>query len=214
MLHVTSWVFTDKHHDLFSDRGGVGFPYLAFLDEKGGILAVHRDAQTIEALQASAAAAKKMLERRVEAEAGNIDAVIDVYIQRMRMEGMSFREANSMYAAIADALSVEQDREVRQLLVNREVAHRLNELRRKYPGQRGDFRKEVAMATVQLFQADKVPTNDLARHYFAALFGAAEATKNRKLFAAALSVLESKFGDDPRFARTIERQKAVLADWK
>ena len=210
MLHVTSYVFTDPHHDLCADRGGFGYPYVAFLDEDGQWLAGEHGVLDLKECEKLAGAARAMRDLVRTDQDGND---VKVFTARLRAEALSFEEARARHAQLKSRLSAEQTGEVEQLLVNREIAAELAALRREYPGHR-ELRRAMAPKVAALFRAGKVPTNRLAPHYMQALFGYALATKDRELYADALAKMEKLFGDDKTYGRALRRYREQLDSWK
>ena len=44
--HVTSQVPGDKNQDLLQKKGGTGFPFIAFMDSEGNVIAKHEASRT------------------------------------------------------------------------------------------------------------------------------------------------------------------------
>jgi len=81
--HITSQVKEDKHQNLLSQRGGRGFPHLAFLDAEGLLLAVHNGQRTAAGFDETVVKAKAFVDLRKKAEAGDKAAKLEHFLQAM-----------------------------------------------------------------------------------------------------------------------------------
>lgn len=211
LLHVTSYVFSDPHHDLFAERGGFGFPYLAVLDAEGQWLAGEHGVLTLEKCDQLAATARE-LQALTQAEDDGA-ARVKVFTTRLRQEALSLEEARAGRVQLEGLLSDEQAVEIDQLVINREIASELAALRRQYP-EHSALSRATAPKAAALFRAGKVPTNRLAPHYMQAVFGYAQATKDRQLFADALAKFDELFAENEQYTRALDRYRKQLDAWK
>ena len=210
-LHVTSRVYTDENHDLFGQRGGLGFPYLACLDETGHVLAQHQGPRTVDGLDATVAKAWDFKLLRKEAAAGDDDARIEIFTRRLAMEALSLEEARAGLNAVADKLSKDQLAEVEQQIVNLEIGDAMNQLRREHGRDVNEFLPAVAAS---FFEQGKVPNNRLATSYLDAVFTNAREKGDRELAARIVATAKTKLRNDRSGRRLIQQMNQALEDWK
>lgn len=203
LLHVTSYVFTDPHHDLYAERGGFGHPYVAILDAEGQWLAGEHGVLTLDECGALARSAEELQEL----------SAVEAFAARLRNEALSYDEAVARREELANEIAEEQRAEIAQLIINREIAAELARMRRQYPKHR-ELSRAMAPKAAALFRAGKVPTNRLASHYMRALFGYAQATKDRELYAEAVEKLEELYADNGRYRAMVQSYKKQLEAWK
>jgi len=205
-LHITSYVYEDKNHDLFSHRGGFGYPYLAFLDDTGQLLSQVK-ARDLHGLAAAAEAARKLQAVRAKADQGDNAAAVQLFRQRLEMDGLSFPEAKATYARLREFIAADARPGVEQLITNREISGALDRLREEH-GR--DMRKFLPATAAEYFRAGKVPTNRLAGFYFDAVLQHAQSSDDIELARAALAKAEAFYGDDPGAQRTLKSFRAKL----
>lgn len=210
LVHVTSHVYTDEYHDLFSERGGLAWPYLAFLDQDGHVLAQHDGPNTVEGLEESAGRAREMARLAAKARTGDAEAAREVFLARLRMEALSFEEALASFEQLGDELSGDQWAAVQQLLVNKELTEEMGRLQREHGSA---FMRELPARAAEFLRAGKMPTNRLARHFFAAVLRHAEREDDRDLAEQLVHKAEELFGDQPAAARMLEQGRDALRDW-
>ena len=174
------------------------------------MLAKHEGAHTIAALRETAAEARDLLAVRRAAADGDAEADVELFVRRLSMEVLSFAEATAHFDRVRDALSDDQVGRARQMLVNQELAEKLNALRREHGA---GFMRVLPAEAAEYLRAGKVPTNRLARHFFDAVYGHAKAMQDRELAELAVSKAREVFGDHPSGRPIVERGEALLEAW-
>lgn len=75
--HVTTDLLEDRWPDLLSEKGGTGWPHVAFLDAEGEVLLPHKGPDTVEGFAKSAADARTYLAARAAAAGGDRTAAAE-----------------------------------------------------------------------------------------------------------------------------------------
>lgn len=84
----------------------MGFPHLVFLDAEGDVLAVHKNARTVEGFRKTLAAVRQLLAARDAAAAGTPETALALLLARADLSPMTleaFDAALAPLAAAADA---------------------------------------------------------------------------------------------------------------
>ena len=81
--HVTSHVGSDPYQGLLQEKGGGGFPYLAFLDDKGEVIAAHDGPRTLEAFRSTAGTVREYRDLLEKAESGDAEAKTALFFCRI-----------------------------------------------------------------------------------------------------------------------------------
>lgn len=78
---------------MLSEKGGTGFPFLVFLNEKGDVIAKQR-ARTVEGFKTTLERLSKRADLAAKASAGSNEAKIDLLMTDMELGGMDFAKAS------------------------------------------------------------------------------------------------------------------------
>jgi hypothetical protein len=102
--HITSQVAGEKYPKLLSEKGGRGFPTLAFLDAAGDVVARHDGDRTVDLFEATAASGRSFIDLRTKAAAGDKDAKIDYELARLALdaETVKFDDAKKRVADLGE----------------------------------------------------------------------------------------------------------------
>lgn len=96
-LHVTTKIPKRNDENLFSEKGGMGFPTFMYLDDKGGVLAARAGGMDLDGM--TGAFLKKATDRRAEyvaieknAASGDERAVVRLAVLRLQMRSLTLAE--------------------------------------------------------------------------------------------------------------------------
>ena len=207
--HVTSQVAADKHPQLLSEKGGTGFPYLAFLDAEGNVLAKHLGARDAAGFSATGKSATAFVDLKKKAEKGDKAAQADLLVQQLELGHLSADDARQKMKEVA--LSAEQKAKVEALFADVEVREVLK-------GVTQDKATRVAAGKkfLEMKKAGKpAPAGDRElQGYWIFIMDAAEEGKDAKTFAEAFEALKQKYGPNmsPQFTKATEDRLAKLKE--
>jgi len=209
-LHVTSQVEGDEHQELFKQRGGTGFPYLAILDADGELL-FGRASRNVAGFELAMERARKTqaqladLARR--SEQGDASARYALFLKRVELLRYSAAEARAAFAGLK--LS-EEDRKVAEArLVELDIREVMSTLTKDPQSRIAAGRTFAKMWAAGTTPAD--PRTTEWRYFYHFVMVHAEAEKDADLFERALEVYKGQFGSNPRSRRTIESFESKLA---
>lgn len=207
--HVTSQVQTDKHDQLLSQKGGTGFPYLAFLDAEGNVLAKHMGMREVAGFSATAKTAAAFVDLKKKAENGDKAAKSELLVQQLELGHLSADDARAKMKDVA--LSAEQKAKVEALLANAEVQDVL-----KTVTQDKATRVAAGKKFLELKKAGKpAPAGEREfQSYWIFIMDAAEADKDARTFEEAYEALKKKYGPNmsPQFTKMTEDRLAKLKE--
>lgn len=205
-LHVTSHVESDPHQDLLREKGGNGFPYLAWMDADGDVLAQQGD-RTVEGFQKTYDALQSYLKAKATVEGGDAKAKADLFLASLELGKLSADEARKQMADLS--LSKEQKTKAEQSISDLEVMEAARSMRS--PDQQAEAGKKFAAMLKQGYQPG---SKNVAGTFWSAIMTYAEQENDAKLFAKALAVLQKEFGDQPSAKRFLDAAKERLEKLK
>jgi len=91
--HVTSHVKDDPYQGLLPEKGGTGWPHLAFLDADGEVIGIHQGMRTVAAFQETGDLVRACLALQAKVAAGDDSARPDLLIARIRLGVLSYPDA-------------------------------------------------------------------------------------------------------------------------
>lgn len=212
-LHVTSRVEGDKYQKLASRRGSSGFPYLAFLDANGDLLAgrVSRDVKSFEFSLNKAREVKQELDDLAKrSEAGDKEA--DKLRFFKKVELLHFSAAKARQAMEGLGLSADEKKKAEAELVDLDIREvmltlTLDEKTRIAAGSKFAEMKEDG-------RIPSAPQKTEWRYFYHFIMIYAESEKNVKLFEDALETWKKQYGSNPRQQNSIKALEAKLAELK
>lgn len=205
LCHLTTQVDGDPHQDLLRDKGGTGFPFLAFLDEQGKVLA--------KPSERTVAGFRKVLDQlqRIQNLAAQAKtdpkAAAELLLAQLQLGSVPYAEAQQRKAALTEVPS-ELQPQLDQALLDLEFSHLMTTSRDK---------AAYAAATEQLvarFRSGKRPTGEIARALSTRIMAYASEHKDPDLYEQALTALEQVIGNDKRFTKTLEMLHQQLQSLK
>lgn len=120
-VHITSRTEGEPHPNLLSEKGGRGFPYLAFLDARGNLLAAHSGERTVENFRVTLAEAQEF-----EAFLARTDRTAEeehqLFVKETTLLRVTPEEAQARLAGMS-GLTEEQATLARQAVADLEIRH-------------------------------------------------------------------------------------------
>ncbi len=212
-LHVTSHVEGDPYPDLLAEKGGTGFPTLVFMDPDGNVIARHLGPRSVEGFTKTAEEARKNLDLKRKAEAGDPKAQVEWFLTELRMGAFDPKAARSRLNELLERAGGEAPwaAEAKGLITDREVQVRMRAAYAKTaklpPAERS---KSLTDAVVSMFEEGLVPRGRSGYGYMIMLSRAAIAKGDPK-FAAAVREAVGKFlKNNPAYRRIFKRTLAKL----
>ncbi|MEM7199620.1 MAG: hypothetical protein AAF628_05100 [Planctomycetota bacterium] len=203
--HVTSHVEDEPHGDLHDTLGGEGWPYLAFLDPDGSLLAKIAAPYTVSRFASSLAAVAVLRQQSPAAKAGDAVAALRVLEAELRLDSLSAAEAAARLASLRGALARDQ-------LAGVEVDVEFLELLEGMPSRRRDgVLRKVGPRLAAIHAAGQVPTTRTREFWDLLVAWAGLAQDRRLLLAAAKAWRPMLDAASARDRRILERLDRVIA---
>ena len=190
LCHVTTMIPGEKHGDLLEAKGGNAFPFLAFLDSEGNVIAVHNEDRTAAEFAKTGEKAKAYVAAKAKADQGDASAKIDFITLQLSMGQLKLEEARKKLKE-AGVPTKEQQAKFDGEVLNAMVM----EMAKGVEDEAG--LKAVGKKFYEMHKAGKPgPTSGPAIQAFYILsLGAADDLKDVETFEALLKILRAKFGD-------------------
>lgn len=183
-LHVTTRIPGRKHDDLLQKKGGRGFPYFCMLDAEGSVIAQHAGERTVEGFRKTAAAARRFVDLRTRAAAGDREAKIDFCLLRGQLGQIAFAEVEAELKPLGE-LSEDQTKVYRGLEADAMVKETLE--------------IEVGKRFAAMLDEGLVPqSEEAASRFWHHIQVYAEATKDARLLRRYLEWARERFRDQPQ----------------
>lgn len=201
--HNTSRVESDPHQSLLGEKGGSGFPYLVFMDEKGNVIAKHAAARNVEGFKTTMGRADEFLALQKKAASGDKDAKVELFLQQLELRHFKLDEARAKRQELGQ-VPEETSKKIDGLLLGLEVSQIVGKIQ---------DRKDIAKAgkpLAEMFEAGRIPEGSDARMFWNVLLAYAEETKDIPLFEKLIARLEKDAGDNPRSKAMVEAAKKRL----
>jgi hypothetical protein len=212
-MNVTTQIQGRKDDHLLAEKGGRGFPYIAFLDDEGGLIAAQPGRErTVEGFQKTlAGTVQAFLDLRAKARSGDATAQIDFALLEGDLGRITFEEVQQR---LGDGkLSDAQTAKLRGVEASAVLAAAVKELQ-TVRDEEGflPVGKKVADAYAQGLMPDGT---ERRQQFLSVAFNYALATKDAALATKALDalkpVIKELAGDDPRVADWIKSQEGKIA---
>lgn len=200
LLHNTSHVASDSHQRLLAEKGGRGFPYLAFLDADGDVMAKQPyDKFTVDGfLQTLAAEVPEYRALKKKAQSGDKTAAVELLMKQVEFAAIGVQDCNAAIEKLGKDLTQEQLGK----LENRRNAAEL-EAAIEAAGARTKLAK-AGPAVLELKKAGHVPTDEQAfTLYRRVLLDYAEQQKDVQLFEEILETLRKRYAGNERALKQI-----------
>jgi hypothetical protein len=210
-MHVTTRIEGRKDEDLLSEKGGNGFPYIIFMDDEGGVLAVQGDRSVAGFEKTLTDKVQRFLDLRAKAKAGDPVAQIDFTLLEGDLGRISFEEvqnrlkdkklSDEQKAMLGDVELGAMIAELNKSKDQAEAKPRMKKIADTFASGRlpRDTEKKMTFLQVTLSYAVSEENPDLAE----------------KAYGPLKALFEQQYGDDPRvqaWARKVEDKIAEMRD--
>lgn len=204
--HITSRVQTDKYQNLLQEKGGRGFPYLIWMDEKGEKL-MEASARSVESFNSDADKLVAWTTLKKKAAEGDEQAKADLFVTEVEMGVISPADAKSQMEGLK--LSDDQKKRIAGVICNGEAQELLQ-------GVRNDEQfTEAGRTFIKWRKEGKWPTDErVLTGVWQGVMKAAEADVDPESFEAGLNWLKERYGNDPRNKQAFENWAATLEKLK
>ena len=204
--HITSQVPGEPYPDLFQQKGGKGFPHLAFLDAEGEVLLAHSGARTVEKFRRTAEKVQAYRALQRKAAGGDKAAGFDLLVAGLEMGRVTFEEGQKEVAASGD-LTPERKAALVPALAAAEVRSVVATL---------DSKDEAACLAagkhfLDMKLAGRIPTGEVdSQPFWVRMMNYAAHEKNPALFEEGLVALKTLLGDNPQAKAFFVKRQAQL----
>jgi len=204
--HVTSRVEADPYQGLLQEKGGRGFPYLAFLDAEGNVIAKQGD-RSVEGFEKTLATITDFRALEKKAKAGDRAAGIDAVIAGMELGAYDADQAKEKLAKLGP-IPKDKQAKIDGMLVNFEVDAMMAKVRTQQQAE------EAGRKFAEMEKEGRVPTGRTAWNFYAVMLAAHEAAGDAEAYEKALGVFKSLVEGQPNAARMTKRFEDTLEKLK
>lgn len=204
--HVTSHVDGDAYPDLLQQKGGTGWPYLAFLDAEGNVL-TRLTERSVASFRKQFAKCQAFLALDKRHRGGEPGLAHDLLIARIEMGGMTLAEARAA-AAVACGLDDARSARLAEAIDSLEVTEAFAAVRTR------DDAAEVGQHFQKMWTAGRAPKGDAAPLFFSLIMESAAKAKDAAAFEKALIEYEKVAPQGRGRERVLERMRLRLAELK
>lgn len=198
--HITSRVEDDKYQNLLSEKGGMGFPYLAYMDADGNVIA-KPGGRSVQAFEATLSGAVVEFQQLKDAAAdGDEEAQRNLFVKQVEFQHFASVDDARKAMAKVKGLSDEQSKRIESMLTDQEFGAILSSVRSL---------NEAAAAgkkALPMLKAGRIPGGNNSLYFWLFIGKHAEAEKDAELLKRAISELEG----NRRAARLVSDMKAAL----
>jgi len=141
--HNTSQVEDEPYPKLLSEKGGRGFPYVAFLDAEGEVITPQGyDKLTVKGFHETLAKVNDFIRLEKLAQDGDKSAETPLFIAKVKLGRFNFAEASKQRKKLPSE-SVAQKKEIDSLLFDLHLDAILGKLNRRDPDSFGTVKDEL-----------------------------------------------------------------------
>jgi hypothetical protein len=206
-LHITTRIKGDKHQGLLQEKGGRGFPHLAFLDADGNVLA-KPSKRTVAGFQDTLdTAVPEFFALKKKAATGK-DADKAAFLMR-RFE-LGHLDPDQMKKAIGKGtvLNADQIKQITGKLAEAKVAAITKGVNFRDESTFGPIAKKL----LALEKSDGLPPGNPGLNAWFIIMGDAHERKDAKGFERALNAMKKGGATNPRFVKAQEARLKALQD--
>jgi len=209
-LHVTTRIQGAKYDDLLTEKGGTGFPHLAFLDASGEVIAEHNGPRTVPAFRKMLAKAKRIVELRAKAAAGDKAARIDLLILETSLGKRELADLKDLL----EEEGLEPDEAQKAALLGLETDESVREIAEDFQRAKDDrTRARVRQELVAVFRGGGRPHGDMEQEYFwALLLMEGVESGDRELLRAAIEGAKPLAAESPNVANALSNAEKKLGE--
>jgi hypothetical protein len=206
-LHITSRIKDDKYQGLLQEKGGRGFPHLAFLDEEGNVLAKPAKRSVAGFTETLTTAVPEFFALKKKAATGK-DADKAAFLMR-RFE-LGHLDPAQMTKAIGKGtiLNPEQIKQITGKLAEAKVAKITKGVNFRDESTFGPMAKKL----LALEKSDGLPPGSPGLNAWFIIMGDAHERKDAKGFERALNAMKKGGASNPRFVKAQEARLKALQD--
>ena len=206
--HVTTQVPSDPYPNLLQEKGGRGFPHLAFLDAEGGILAVHQGPRTVEAFQNTAQVVQSYVELAKKAAGGDKGAKFELLTSEFNRSSVDKVKALALLQECGE-LSKDQQCTWAAAMANADVREGMRTVTQ-------DKRTAVAAGKrfLEMKKAGRIPDGAIEmQNFWVLIMLHAEEEKDAAAYEEALNAVKARYGSAVR-ADVLQKCEATLSRLK
>jgi hypothetical protein len=210
--HITTRVEDDPYQDLLQEKGGRGFPYLAFLDAEGNVIGKHQGARTVAGFRQSGEKIGSFLELKKRAEGGDKAAGADYLVARIELGLVEGDEVEREVQALGE-LTPEQHATLDPLLNDVQIRGILKGVNPKDRETVFDAGKRF----LEMMQAGKLPKGKQeAQAFWGLIMGYAEQQQDAATYETGLEAMKQLLGNHPNakafLAQAEQKLEAMKAE--
>lgn len=204
--HVTSRVEADPHQGLLQEKGGRGFPYLAFMDADGNVLAKQGE-RSVEGFEKTLKTIKDFFALENKAAGGDQAAGVDALIAGLELGRYDAEKATEMMGKLGK-IPADKKKVIDGMLVNLEVDAVVATVRTK------EQAAEAGKKLLAMEKEGRVPTGRSARTFYSLILEAHAAEKDAKAYEKTLDVLKELLKGERNAARMLKGYEDTLEKLK
>jgi hypothetical protein len=219
-LGVTTHVKGDKDQEVWSEKGGQGWPYLVFLSADGEVLSKSPE-RSIAGFDAGLKASEKFLALKKKAADGDAAAKLEVFLKDLEFGNVKVADGAAQYKKM-EGLDDGTRKKIEGLLADAEVralSAAVNKKAEEMGEPTQDQIRELLMGLgkqfLEMHKAGRIPASQRERtSFWVRIMDAAEASKDAATFETALKGFKEAVGGDQRYAKTIQMHEERLQKLK
>jgi len=201
---------SEKYPNLLREKGGKGFPHLAFLDSEGGVLLPHKGERSVASFGETAKKVAAYLDLKARAGKGDKKAQCEVFLVQMELKLVRFDEAKKRREELDKELSADQKKKYEGLLVGLEVASMLEKVNMRDKAALIETGKKF----LEMKKAGRIPVGgDEEINFWVIILEYCEDQKDAATYEEALGVVKKKLGARAN-KRWLEQKEATLKKLK
>lgn len=200
-MHITSHIKGEKYPNLLSEKGGGGFPHLAFLDESGNVLAKPKQRSVAGFTETLKTKVPEFFALKKKAAKGGKAAKATFLMKRFELGHL---DAAAMTAAIGEGTILNESQI--KLISGKLAEKRVSEITRGV-----NFRDEstfgpIAKKLLALEKKEGLPPGRGGMNAWYIIMGDAYQRKDAKGFERALNAMKKGGANNPRFVTAQEKR--------
>ncbi|MHC4607430.1 MAG: thioredoxin family protein [Planctomycetota bacterium] len=210
--HVTTQVKSDAHQGLLRKKGGTDFPYIAFLDGEGNVLARHGEEHGVEAFAETAEEAEDVLKKLADLaeKAAEDDEAAKKELFLLKLELSHFSPAEARRGMREVKLTDAERAELEAKITNLEVNEILAGVKRSR-----ETRIPAGKQFARMWRKGHEPAEDkILIQFLYCIMIYAESEEDTALFEKALRAFRKKFGEEEKYDALIKKQQRILEDMR
>jgi len=200
--HVTSHVEGDAYQGLLQEKGGRGFPYLAWMDAEGNVLAKQGD-RSVEGFEKTLKTLQDFLALEAKAAKGDKEAGVDALIAGLELGRYDAGQAKERLGRLGE-IPADKRQRIDSLLVNLEVDAVMADVRSQ------EQAIEAGKKFLAMEKDGRVPTGRTALTFYSVILEVHADNKDAKAYEASLGVLRQLAEGERGAARLLKRYEQTL----